>query len=189
MSDNFNMSANEAEKTIREFVEDRMAERGITRYRLQNLTGLNRTTIARWLDGETSITMGNYLKILGALEISPYFVPAEDEAIFKNQLFNQPKIELMKEKRYFSFLGLCEVTRISELPNGDFSVEEVFHNSGRLPGDMRGCEIMHFPDSSRYIREYWEVVEFYPSTSIDGEVDREIIFSEALYELHQIYTW
>lgn len=92
----------------------------------------------------------------------------------------------MKKERYFSFLGLCEVTRISELPNGDFSVEEVFHNPGRLPGNMRGCEILHFPDGSRYIRDYWEVVEFWPSMEADGEVDREIVYGEALYELHQV---
>ena len=79
MSDNFNMSATESEKMIRKLVEDRMEEKGITRYRLQQLTGLNRTTIGRWLDGETSISFNNYLKILGALEIRPYLIPAEDD--------------------------------------------------------------------------------------------------------------
>lgn len=73
------MPAAEDEKMIRKFIEDRMAEKGITRYRLQNLTGLNRTTIARWLDGETSITMGNFLKVLGALEIRPHLIPAEGD--------------------------------------------------------------------------------------------------------------
>lgn len=74
---NFNMAANEGEKLTRQFILDRMDEKGITRYQLQQLTGLNRTTIGRWLDGETSISFNNYLKILGALEIRPYLVPAE----------------------------------------------------------------------------------------------------------------
>lgn len=76
---NFNMASAEAEKMIRKFIEDRMEEKGITRYRLQQLTDLNRTTIARWLNGETSISFNNYLKILGALEIRPYLIPAEDD--------------------------------------------------------------------------------------------------------------
>lgn len=79
MKKNYNMAAIEPEKMIRKYIENRMAEKGMTRYRLQQLTGLNRTTIARWLDGETSITMGNFLKILGALEIRLYFVPEEDD--------------------------------------------------------------------------------------------------------------
>lgn len=77
MKENYNMASHEAEKMIRKYIEDRMAEKGITRYRLQKMTDLNRTTIARWLDGETSITMGNFLKILGVLEIRPYLIPAE----------------------------------------------------------------------------------------------------------------
>ena len=73
------MAANEAEKMIRKVVENRMAEKGITRYRLAQLTEINRSTIGRWLDGETSISVNNYLKILGALEIRPYLIPAEDD--------------------------------------------------------------------------------------------------------------
>lgn len=79
MKENYNMAANEDEKMIRKVVENRMAEKGITRYRLAQLIEINRSTIGRWLDGETSITMGNFLKVLGALEIRPYFIPAEDD--------------------------------------------------------------------------------------------------------------
>lgn len=76
---NYNIASHEDEKMIRKFIESIMNEKGITRYRLQQLTDLNRTTIARWLDGETSISLGNFLKVLGALEIRPYLVPAEDD--------------------------------------------------------------------------------------------------------------
>lgn len=76
---NFNMAANEGEKLIRKFIGERMDELGITRYQLQQLTEINRSTIGRWLDGETSISFNNYLKILGALEVRPYLVPAEDD--------------------------------------------------------------------------------------------------------------
>ena len=73
------MAANEGEKLTRQFILDRMEEKGITRYQLQQLTEINRSTIGRWLDGETSISFNNYLKILGALEIRPYLIPAEDD--------------------------------------------------------------------------------------------------------------
>ena len=75
----FNMVANEGEKLTRKFIQNRMDELDITRYQLQQLTGINRSTIGRWLNGETSISVNNYLKILGALEIRPYLIPAEDD--------------------------------------------------------------------------------------------------------------
>ena len=81
MSENYNMSAAEAEKMIRMNIENRMEEKGITRYRLQNLTGLNRTTIARWLDGETSISLGNFLKVVGALGLSLQFRPENERQV------------------------------------------------------------------------------------------------------------
>lgn len=83
----FNMAANEGEKLVRQFIGEHMDELGITRYRLQQLTGINRSTIGRWLDGETSISVNNYLKILGALEIRPYLIPAEDDDIEMVRVF------------------------------------------------------------------------------------------------------
>lgn len=89
MSENFNMAANEAENMTRQFILDRMDELGVTRYELQKLTEIHRSTIGRWLDGETSITFNNYLKILGALQIRPYLVPAEmDRNEIQRMFFN-----------------------------------------------------------------------------------------------------
>lgn len=79
MADNFNMASHEAEKMIRSFIQNRMIELDITRYRLQKMTGINRSTIGRWLDGETSISVNNYLKILGALEIRQCLIPSGDD--------------------------------------------------------------------------------------------------------------
>lgn len=84
---NFNMAANEGEKLTRQFILERMDELGITRYQLQQLTEINRSTIGRWLDGETSISFNNYLKILGALEIRPYLIPAEDDDTEMQRMF------------------------------------------------------------------------------------------------------
>lgn len=84
---NYNAAANEGEKITRQFICDRMDDLGITRYQLQQLTEINRSTIGRWLDGETSISFNNYLKILGALEIRPYLVPAEDDDTEMERMF------------------------------------------------------------------------------------------------------
>ena len=76
---NYNASANEGEKLTREFIQRRMKEKDISMHRIQKLTGVNETTVGRWLRGETSISYNNFLKVCGALEIRPYFVPAEDD--------------------------------------------------------------------------------------------------------------
>lgn len=86
---NFNQATIEGENGTRRFIQSRMEKKGISMYRLAQLTDLNRTTIARWLDGEMGISLANFLKILGALEIRPYLVPAEnDENEIIRQYFN-----------------------------------------------------------------------------------------------------
>ena len=78
MSD-YNTSANEGEKLTREFIQLRMKKKDISMHRIQKLTGVNETTVGRWLRGETSISFNNFLKICGALEIRPYLVEDEDD--------------------------------------------------------------------------------------------------------------
>lgn len=81
------MAANEGEKLIRQFIQERMKERGITQYRLSQLTDLAESTISRWLNGSSSISLNTYLKILGALEIRPYLIPAEDDDTEMQRMF------------------------------------------------------------------------------------------------------
>lgn len=51
----------------------------MTQYRLSQVTDLSESTISRWLKGESNITLNSFLRILGALEIRPYLIPAEDD--------------------------------------------------------------------------------------------------------------
>ena len=76
---NFNPAANEGEKLTRQFIQRRMEEKGLNMHQIQKVTGVNETTVGRWLRGDTSISYNNFLKVCGALEIRPYFVPAEDD--------------------------------------------------------------------------------------------------------------
>lgn len=79
--EDYNTAANEGEKLTREFIQRRMEEKDITMHRIQKLTGVNETTVGRWLRGETSISFNNFLKICGVLEIRPYFAPDGGEII------------------------------------------------------------------------------------------------------------
>lgn len=77
----YNITANEGEKLTRDFIQRRMEEKAITMHRIQKLTGVNETTVGRWLRGETSISFNNFLKICGALDIRPYLTPDGGETI------------------------------------------------------------------------------------------------------------
>lgn len=77
--ENYNMAAHEAEKIYRKYIHERMKDINMTQYRLSQVTDLSESTISRWLKGESNITLNSFLRILGALEIRPYLIPAEDD--------------------------------------------------------------------------------------------------------------
>ncbi|MEG2078335.1 helix-turn-helix domain-containing protein [Chryseobacterium sp.] len=86
---NFDNSADMGKQMIFKFIKERMEEKKITEFELANLTGVPRSTLNRNFKGETEITFSTILKICGALEIRPYFVPAEiDKNEFKRLFFN-----------------------------------------------------------------------------------------------------
>lgn len=89
MSENYNMASQEAEKMIRKFIQERMEEKEISQYKLAQLTDLAESTLSRWMKGESNISLINFLKVLGALEIRPYFVPSEmDKNTIVRHYFN-----------------------------------------------------------------------------------------------------
>lgn len=77
--ENYNMAAHEVEKIYRKYIHERMKDINMTQYRLSQVTDLSESTISRWLKGESNITLNSFLRILGALEIRPYLIPAEDD--------------------------------------------------------------------------------------------------------------
>lgn len=86
---NFDNSAQMGKNIILQFLRDRMQERNMSIQSVADKTGIPRPTLSRNLSGQTEITLDNFLKVLGALEIRPYFIPAEtDENQMERVFFN-----------------------------------------------------------------------------------------------------
>lgn len=80
---NFDNPAQMGKNIILQFLRDRMQQRNMSIQSVADKTGIPRPTLSRNLSGETEITLDNFLKVLGALEIRPYFVPSEED---KNEM-------------------------------------------------------------------------------------------------------
>ena len=57
----------------------RMDEREITRYRMSKELGVHQSTIKRWLECTIDISLKDFLRICGLLEINPYLLPKEND--------------------------------------------------------------------------------------------------------------
>lgn len=86
---NFDNSAEVGKQMIIKFIIERMQEKNITRGKLAEIIGIERSTLNRNLDNETEISLSTILKICGALELRPFFIPAEiDQTEFQRVFFN-----------------------------------------------------------------------------------------------------
>ncbi|HFK5518842.1 hypothetical protein CMU39_14250 [Elizabethkingia anophelis] len=74
---NFDNSADMGKQIIFKFIKERMEEKNISSGKLASLIGVERSTLNRNLENETEMTVSTLLKICGALELRPYFIPAE----------------------------------------------------------------------------------------------------------------
>lgn len=86
---NFDNSAEVGKQLIIKFIFERMKEKNISRGKLAELIGVERSTLNRNLDNETEISLITLLKICGALELRPFLIPAEiDNTDFQRMFFN-----------------------------------------------------------------------------------------------------
>lgn len=86
---NFDNSAEMGKQLIIKFITERMEEKNITRGKLAELIGIERSTLNRNLDNETEISLSTVLKICGALDLRPFLVPAEiDNTEFQRMFFS-----------------------------------------------------------------------------------------------------
>lgn len=75
--ENFDQSANEAENMARKFIIDQIKYHDLSVYKISKITDMSESTIHRWLKGESSISLNNFLKLVGSLQLRPYLIPAE----------------------------------------------------------------------------------------------------------------
>ncbi|WP_121665227.1 helix-turn-helix domain-containing protein [Mesonia aquimarina] len=86
---NYDNSANVAMDILIKHIKNAMEERGVSFYRLSKLTGIPEGTLSQNFNRKTEISLINFLKICGALELRPYLIPAEiDDNDFKRMFFN-----------------------------------------------------------------------------------------------------
>ncbi|WP_265427887.1 helix-turn-helix domain-containing protein [Chryseobacterium sp. YIM B08800] len=86
---NFDNSADIGEQMIIKFMKERMEEKSMKQNRLSDLTGISEDTLTRYFNRQTKISLPNLLKICGALELRPFFIPAEiDHTEFQRMFFN-----------------------------------------------------------------------------------------------------
>lgn len=83
---NFDMSAKAGRDIIIKYLKDRMEIQGISSYALAKKSGVSKSTLSRFFNGEVDISLLNYLKLLGALEIRPYLVSKEDDPTTMNEI-------------------------------------------------------------------------------------------------------
>ena len=82
---NYDKSADRGTQLImKKFLPDRMEDLGITQYRLAQILDVNRSTVKRWFDGDVNISLHDFLRICGALNLNPYLVPKEGDDTPKN---------------------------------------------------------------------------------------------------------
>jgi transcriptional regulator with XRE-family HTH domain len=84
---NFDKSVDMAKQSIINFLKDRMTEKNITQYKLAQLTGISEAVLSRSFKGVTEMSLITFLKICGALEIRPYFIPVELDKTEVNRIF------------------------------------------------------------------------------------------------------
>ncbi len=81
MNPNFNQAAMRGQQIIIEkLILPRMREKKLSPEKIGALTGLNYSTIYKWMSGNINISLLNFLKICGALDINPFFEVNEEES-------------------------------------------------------------------------------------------------------------
>lgn len=62
---------------MKKVIIPRMDDREVTRYKMAQDLDVEQSTIKRWIEGDVKISLYNFMRLLGYLEIKPYFVPKE----------------------------------------------------------------------------------------------------------------
>ena len=85
----FDNSADFGKQMIFNFIKERMKEKKITQYKLAQLTGIPENTLSQNFNNLSEMSLSNFLKILGALELNPFLIPKEiDKSEYQRIFFS-----------------------------------------------------------------------------------------------------
>jgi transcriptional regulator with XRE-family HTH domain len=85
----FLAAAKESQKITIKYWQDCLNEAGHSRYWLANKSGLSQSLLSDYWTGKVDMSLINYYRICGALELRPYLIPKElDKNNIRNVDFN-----------------------------------------------------------------------------------------------------
>lgn len=84
----FDNSADFGKQMIFNFIKERMKEKKISQYKLSKLTGIPENTLSQNFNNQSEMSLSNFLKILGALELNPFFIPKEIDKTEYQRIFS-----------------------------------------------------------------------------------------------------
>ena len=86
---NYDNSANVGKQLFFDFITERRKEKKISQLKLAEMIGIDESTLIRNLKGTSEMTFETSLKICGALELRPFWIPAEiDKTEMQRMFFN-----------------------------------------------------------------------------------------------------
>lgn len=85
--ENYKEASGFGQDLILSYLKKRMKENKITQNRLAEILQISVTTLIRYFKKETSMPLGIYLEICGALELRPYLIPKENDTTEMHRIF------------------------------------------------------------------------------------------------------
>lgn len=86
---NFDNSAEVGKQMFFNFITERRKEKSLTQLQLAKLIGLDESTLIRNLKNESEMTFATSLKLCGALDLRPFWIPAEiDKSEYQRMFFS-----------------------------------------------------------------------------------------------------
>jgi transcriptional regulator with XRE-family HTH domain len=86
---NYLAAAKESQKITINYWQECLDEDGHTRYWLANKSGVSQSMLSDYWSGKVDMSLINYYRICGALELRPYLIPKElDDNDITNVGFN-----------------------------------------------------------------------------------------------------
>lgn len=84
---NYDNSAEVGKQLFFNFITETRKEKKISQLKLAQMIGLDESTLIRNLKNETEMTLATSLKICGALDLRPFWIPSEIDKTEYQRIF------------------------------------------------------------------------------------------------------
>jgi len=87
MNKNYKQAAEMAKDMIFQFCIERMEDKNITYKELSGILQISTDDLKQYLNNKKEMPFGLFLQMLGALELRPYLIPAEEDNNTMQRMF------------------------------------------------------------------------------------------------------